>query len=326
MTLKTNTETRLSINIAGIKMKNPIMPASGCFGFGREYSKFYDLNILGGIAVKATTLEPREGNPTARVAETPGGMLNSIGLQNPGLEKVIDEELAFLSEKLNLASTRDKVKRLQNDDTKVFVNVAGKTIEDYIEVCDKLSKESSVHAIELNVSCPNVKDGVSFGVDAQSLSDLTREVKKVCDLPLFVKLSPNVTDIVSIAKATEKAGADGLSMINTLLGMRIDLNSRKPVLWRGSGGLSGPAIKPVAVRMIYEVSQEVKIPIIGMGGISNVDDVLEFLYAGASAVAIGTANFVDPFVCPEIINGLEAKLDEMGVANVSELVGQAWAT
>lgn len=310
-------QAKLETEIAGLKLKNPIMPASGCYGFGREYAKFYDLNLLGGIAIKATTLEAREGNPTSRVAETAAGMLNSIGLQNPGLDKVISDELAFLDKTLNEESS-DEIS------TKIFANVAGQTVEDYVEVCEKLSQEKMVHAIELNVSCPNVKDGISFGADAKSLANLTSEVKKVINVPLFVKLSPNVTDIVSIAKATEKAGADGLSMINTLLGMRIDLNTRKPILWRKSGGLSGPAIKPVAIRMIYEVSQEVNIPIIGMGGIAELDDIIEFFLAGASAVAVGTANFVDPFVCPELITQLESRLDEMGVQHFNELIGAAW--
>lgn len=289
-------------------MKNPIMPASGCFGFGRDYAKFYDLSLLGGIAIKATSVESREGNLTPRVAETGAGMINSIGLQNPGLEKVIKNELEFLKQY----------------DTKIFANVVGNTVEDYIEVCDKLSKVDNVSAIELNVSCPNVKNGIHFGSNEKELEALTREVKKVSDLPVFVKLSPNVTDVVAMAKAAERGGADGLAMINTLMGMRIDLKTRKPVIARKKGGLSGPAIKPVAIRMIYDVSQEVKLPIIGMGGVMDVDDVLEFLYAGASAVAVGTANFIDPMICPEIITELETRLTEMGVGSVSELVGAAW--
>ena len=289
-------------------MKNPIMPASGCFAFGRDYAKLYDLSLLGGIAIKATSVEAREGNLTPRVAETPGGMINSIGLQNPGLEKVIKNELEFLKQY----------------DTKIFANVVGNTVEDYIKVCEELSRVSNVSAIELNVSCPNVKNGIHFGTNEVELEALTREVKKVSSKPVFVKLSPNVTDVVAMAKAAERGGADGFSMINTLMGMRIDLKTRKPVIARKTGGLSGPAIKPVAIRMIYETSQAVKLPIIGMGGIMSVDDVLEFLYAGASAVAVGTANFIDPYACPEIISGLEARLLELGVKSVEELVGAAW--
>lgn len=298
----------LAVDLAGIEMKNPIMPASGCFGFGKEYAKFYDLSILGGIAMKATSLEPREGNWTPRVAETASGMINSIGLQNPGVEKVIENELKFL-EQFN---------------TKIFANVVGHSIEEYCAVAEKISAVHNVSAIELNVSCPNVKDGIHFGTNENLLSTLTKEVKKVSSKPVFVKLSPNVSDVVSLAKACEDAGADGLCLINTLLGMRIDLKTKKPIIARGSGGLSGPAIKPVAVRMVYEVSQKVKIPIIGMGGIMNADDVLEFLYAGASAVAVGTANFIDPFVCPEIITNLEAKLKASGVKSIKEIVGLSW--
>lgn len=304
----TKNNSKLRINLAGIEMNNPIMPASGCFGFGRDYAKFYDLSILGGIAIKATSLEPRQGNWTPRVAETAAGMINSIGLQNPGLEKVLELELEFLKQY----------------DTKIFANVVGNSVEDYIQVSERLSKHSHVHAIELNVSCPNVKNGIHFGSNEKELEHLTKEVKKVSSVPVFVKLSPNVTDITAMAKAAQQGGADGLSMINTLMGMRIDLKTRKPLIARKTGGLSGPAIKPVAIRMIYEVSQVVNLPIIGMGGIMDADDVLEFLYAGASAVAVGTANFIDPFVCPEIIKGLESKLLEMNIDSISELVGVAW--
>ncbi len=301
-------KSKLTTKIAGIQMTNPIMPASGCFAFGREYAKFYDLSILGGIAIKATSLEPRSGNDTPRVAEVDSGMLNSIGLQNPGLDRVINEELKFL----------------EQFDTKIFVNVVGNSIDDYVAVTERISRVANVAAIELNVSCPNVKNGIHFGVNETLLADLVKAVKSVSVKPVFVKLSPNVTDIVVMAQAAESAGADGLSLINTLLGMRIDLNTHKPVLARGSGGLSGPAIKPVAIRMIYEVSQRVSIPIIGMGGIMNVDDVLEFFYAGASAVAVGTANFIDPLVCPEIIKTLEAKIDQLQVSSIKDLVGLAW--
>ncbi len=304
---RTETVDRLRVRLGDIEMKNPVMPASGCFGYGREYAQFYDLSKLGGIAVKATTVEERLGNPTPRVAETPSGMLNSIGLQNPGMDRVINEELPWLKQ----------------FDIPVFVNIAGTTVEDYVEVAEKISQRPEVAALELNISCPNVKcGGISFGTDPNVAADLTREVKRVSRVPVFVKLSPNVTDIISIAEKVEQAGADGLSMINTLLGMRIDLKTRRPVLANQSGGLSGPAIKPVAIRMIWEVSHSVKIPIIGMGGIQSPEDVVEFFLAGASAVAIGTANFVNPYICPEVINGLPRLLDKLGVNEISELTGK----
>ncbi|WCK53051.1 dihydroorotate dehydrogenase [Aneurinibacillus sp. Ricciae_BoGa-3] len=301
---------RLAVSLAGIEMKNPIMPASGCFGFGREYAQFYDLNQLGAIAVKATTVEERQGNPAPRVAETPGGMLNAIGLQNPGLDEVMESELPWLERFGQLP---------------VIVNVAGTVSEDYIAVAERISQASNVAAIELNISCPNVKcGGITFGTDPVIAAELTSAVKEVSRVPVFVKLSPNVTDVASIAKSVERAGADGLSMINTLLGMRIDLKTRKPILANKTGGLSGPAIKPVAIRMIYEVSQQVNIPIIGMGGIQSADDVIEFFMAGASAVAIGTANFVEPMICPQIIADLEEKLDQYGVDTIAELTGAGW--
>lgn len=301
---------RLAVFLAGLNLKNPVMPASGCFGFGREYAAFYDLNRLGAIVVKATTMEERLGNPVPRVAETPGGMLNAIGLQNPGVEEVMKTELPYLE---------------QFKDLPVIVNVAGTEIEDYVDVAERVSEASNVSAIELNISCPNVKcGGITFGTDPGIAGELTAAVKKVSKVPIFVKLSPNVTDIVPIAQAVEAAGADGLSMINTLVGMRLNLKTRRPIIANGTGGLSGPAIKPVAIRMIYQVSQQVNIPIIGMGGIQNAEDVLEFIMAGASAVAVGTANFVDPFVCPNIIDELEQKMDEYGVSSIQELVGAGW--
>lgn len=301
---------RLAVFLAGLNLKNPVMPASGCFGFGREYAAFYDLNRLGAIVVKATTMEERLGNPVPRVAETPGGMLNAIGLQNPGVEEVMKTELPYLE---------------QFKDLPVIVNVAGTEIEDYVDVAERVSEASNVSAIELNISCPNVKcGGITFGTDPGIAGELTAAVKKVSKVPVFVKLSPNVTDIVPIAQAVEAAGADGLSMINTLVGMRLNLKTRRPIIANGTGGLSGPAIKPVAIRMIYQVSQQVNIPIIGMGGIQNAEDVLEFIMAGASAVAVGTANFVDPFVCPNIIDELEQKMDEYGVSSIQELVGAGW--
>jgi dihydroorotate dehydrogenase (NAD+) catalytic subunit len=301
--------SRLNIELPGLTLKNPIMPASGCFGFGREYSQFYDLSKLGAIMIKATTVEPRFGNPTPRVAETSSGMLNAIGLQNPGLEKVVGNELPWLSQY----------------DVPIIANVAGSLEEDYIEVASQISKASNVHALELNISCPNVKTGgIAFGTIPEVAKQLTRKVKEVSEVPVYVKLSPNVTNIVEMAKAVEDGGADGLTMINTLVGMRLDLKTGKPILANRTGGLSGPAIKPVALRMIYEVSQAVGIPIIGMGGIESAEDVIEFFYAGASAVAVGTANFVDPFVCPTIIEELPILLDQLGYEHISECRGRSW--
>ena len=300
----------LTIDLPGLAMKNPIMPASGCFAFGQEYARFYDLNVLGAIAIKAATLEPRFGNPTPRVAETTAGMLNAIGLQNPGVDKICEKEIPALK---------------QLCETPILANIAGSTEEDYVEVARKLGSGDHVSALELNISCPNVKEGgIAFGTDPEVAARLTEKVKQASNVPVYVKLSPNVADIVGMAKAIEQAGADGLSMINTLLGMRLDRKTGKPILANRSGGLSGPAIKPVAIRMIYEVSQAVSIPIIGMGGIQTVDDVIEFLMAGASAVAIGTANFVDPFVCPSLIEQLPAALDERGVSDINELIGKSW--
>ena len=301
--------SRLSIDLPGLSLKNPIMPASGCFGFGREYSQFYDLSKLGAIMIKATTPEPRYGNPTPRVAETDAGMLNAIGLQNPGLDKVISEELPFLS----------------SYDVPIIANIAGSMVEDYVQVAREISKAPNVHALELNISCPNVKEGgITFGTDPEIAKGVTKAVKEVSEVPVYVKLSPNVTDIVEMAKAVEDGGADGLTMINTLVGMRLNLKTGKPIIANKTGGLSGPAIKPVAIRMIHEVSQKVSIPIIGMGGISNAEDVIEFFYAGASAVAVGTANFVDPFVCPTIIDELPALLDQLGFEHISECTGRSW--
>lgn len=299
----------LEINLAGITLRNPVMPASGCFGFGREYARFYDLSVLGAVVVKATTVEPRYGNPTPRVAETPAGMLNAIGLQNPGLDKVVNEELPWLAQY----------------DVPVIANIAGNTEEEYVRLADVLSRQPNVKAIEMNISCPNVKvGGITFGTDPKMAAQLTKAVVAVSQVPVFVKLSPNVTDIVEIALRVEDAGAHGLSMINTLVGMRIDIRRRKPVLANVTGGLSGPAIKPIALRMIWEVSQRVNIPIIGMGGIMNADDVIEFFLAGASAVAVGTANFVNPNVCPEIIQQLPERLAALGVRRIADLTGLAW--
>jgi dihydroorotate dehydrogenase (NAD+) catalytic subunit len=301
--------SRLNIELPGLKLRNPIMPASGCFGFGKEYSQFYDLSVLGAIMIKATTVEPRYGNPTPRVAETTSGMLNAIGLQNPGLEKVVKEELPWLSQY----------------DVPIIANVAGSIEEDYIEVARRISIAPNVNALELNISCPNVKTGgMAFGTIPEIAKNLTRKVKEVSDVPVYVKLSPNVTNIVEMAQAVEAGGADGLTMINTLVGMRLDLNTGKPILANRTGGLSGPAIKPVAIRMIYEVSQVVNIPIIGMGGIQSAEDVVEFFYAGASAVAVGTANFIDPYICPTIIDDLPQLLDKLGYEHISECRGRSW--
>lgn len=299
----------LNVELPGLRLKNPIMPASGCFGFGREYSGFYDLSKLGAIMIKATTVEPRFGNPTPRVAETSAGMLNAIGLQNPGLEKVVSEELPWLSQ----------------FDVPIIANVAGSAEEDYVAVAKEISKAPNVHALELNISCPNVKTGgIAFGTIPEVAKQLTKKVKEVSEVPVYVKLSPNVTSIVEMAKAVEAGGADGITMINTLVGMRLDLKTGKPILANLTGGLSGPAVKPVAIRMIYEVSQNVSIPIIGMGGIQSAEDVIEFFYAGASAVAVGTANFVDPFVCPTIIEELPDVLERLGYEHISECTGRSW--
>ncbi|HHU92685.1 MAG TPA: dihydroorotate dehydrogenase [Halanaerobiaceae bacterium] len=298
----------LQVTLPGLELKNPIIPASGCFGFGEEFAELYDLNQLGGIMIKAATVKARIGNPTPRIAETYGGILNAIGLQNPGVEAII----------------RDKLPWLAQFDLAVIANIAGDTMEEYEELGRRLSDNEVVKALELNISCPNVeKGGLAFGTDPDIAAELTARVKKVASKPVYVKLSPNVTDIVRIARAVEEAGADGLSMINTLLGMRIDLKSGKTILANGTGGLSGPAIKPVAIRMIYQVYKEVQIPIIGMGGIQQARDVLEFLYAGASAVGVGTANFIDPYVCPRIIRELPELLAGHGFTSVQEAVGYA---
>lgn len=299
--------TNLAVHLPGLELKNPIMPASGCFGFGREYSTFYDLGKLGAVMMKAATGTGRLGNPTPRVAETASGMLNAIGLQNPGVEKIIENEVPFLA----------------TYDTCIIANIAGSTLEEYEKVASTFNETNLVHALELNISCPNVKEGgIQFGTDPSMAATVTEIVKKASNLPVYVKLSPNVTNIVEMAKAVEAAGADGLSMINTLTGMQIHLPSRKPLIANKTGGLSGPAIKPVAIRMIYEVKQHVDIPIIGMGGVTNAEDVLEFLLAGASAVAVGTANFSNPYICPEIIDALPETLERYGFSSVEEAIGK----
>ncbi|MCY8464561.1 dihydroorotate dehydrogenase [Bacillus atrophaeus] len=299
----------LKVELPGLQLKNPIIPASGCFGFGKEYARFYDLSLLGAIMIKATTKEPRFGNPTPRVAETGAGMLNAIGLQNPGLESVLHNELTWL----------------EQFDTPIIANVAGSQVEDYVEVAEQISKAPNVNALELNISCPNVKTGgIAFGTNPAMAAELTKAVKKVSQVPVYVKLSPNVANIAEIAVAIEEAGADGLTMINTLIGMRLDLKTGQPILANKTGGLSGPAVKPVAIRMVYEVSQAVNIPIIGMGGVQTAEDAFEFLLAGASAVAVGTANFVNPFACPEIIGQLPDVLQKYGYQSVVECIGRSW--
>ena len=295
---------RLAVKLPGLNLKNPVIPASGCFGFGREFAEYYDLSRLGSIMIKAATDEPRIGNPTPRVAETPGGMLNAIGLQNPGVDVIIERELPFL----------------EQYDLPIIANVAGKTLEEYVTVAEKISKAPNVAALEINISCPNVKEGgIAFGTDANVAAQLTKAIKEVSSVPVYIKLSPNVTNVVEIAKAVEAAGADGITMINTLLGMRFDLKTGKTILANGTGGLSGPAIKPVALRMIHDVYKNVNIPIIGMGGIETAEDVLEFLYAGASAVAVGTANFINPYACVDIIDRLPEVLDKYGFEKLSEI-------
>lgn len=301
----------LTVPFLDMNFKNPVMPASGCFSFGREMAAMYDLNRLGAIVVKATTLDERQGNKTPRLAETAAGMLNSIGLQNPGVERVMSEELPYL---------------MQFNQLPVIVNVAGTAIEDYVMVVQRLSDMDSITAIELNISCPNVKcGGIQFGTDPAMAQSMIRAIKEVARMPVIVKLSPNVTDIVQMAVACEEAGADALSLINTLIGMQIDVEHKRPLLANGVGGLSGPAVKPVAVRMVYEVSSAVSIPVIGMGGIMTGVDAIEFLMAGASAVQVGTANFVDPYACIRIIDELGVWCDAHGVRAVTELIGAAKA-
>lgn len=293
------------VKIAGVTFKNPVMTASGTFGSGMEYSDFVDLNRLGAVVTKGVANVPWEGNPTPRVAEVYGGMLNAIGLQNPGIDVFIERDLAFL----------------EKYDTNVIVNVCGKTVEDYLEVVERLS-DTDVSMLEINVSCPNVKEGaIAFGQKADSLYDITSQIKKKARQPVIMKLSPNVTDITEMAKAAEAAGADALSMINTITGMKIDIHRKKFVLANKTGGMSGPAVKPVAVRMVYQTAQAVKIPIIGMGGIGSAEDAIEFLLAGASAVAVGAMNFVNPYTTVEVVEGIEAYMKQYGIENVTELVG-----
>ena len=294
------------VTIAGVEFKNPVMTASGTFGSGMEYSDFVDLNKLGAVVTKGVANVPWPGNPTPRVAETYGGMLNAIGLQNPGIDVFIERDLAFL----------------KNYDTKVIVNVCGKSVEDYIEVVEKLGDQDNVAMLEINVSCPNVKEGaIAFGQKADALMHITSEIKKKAKQPVIMKLSPNVTDIAEMAKAAEAAGADAISLINTITGMKIDINRRKFALANKTGGLSGPAIKPVAVRMVYQVANAVKIPIIGMGGIASAEDALEFIMAGATAVSVGAMNFVNPYTTVETIEGIEAFMKKNQVEDINSLIG-----
>ena len=298
---------RLGVNLCGIELDNPIIPASGTFGYGYEFAELYDINILGTFSFKGTTKEPRFGNPTPRIAECKNGMINAVGLQNPGVEKVILEELPKLKKCFN---------------KKVMANVSGFSVEDYAYTCEKLDKEEQVGWLEVNVSCPNVHGGgMSFGTCPEAAAQVTAAVKKVTKKPVIIKLSPNVTDIVSIAKACEDAGADGISLINTLLGMRIDLRTKKPVIANKMGGFSGDAIFPVAVRMVYQVANAVKIPVVGMGGVSSAEDVIELMLAGATAVEVGAANLIDPYVCQDIINDLPAVMDKYKIKTLSEIIG-----
>ena len=294
------------VTIAGVEFKNPVMTASGTFGSGMEYSDFVDLNKLGAVVTKGVANVPWPGNPTPRVAETYGGMLNAIGLQNPGIDVFIERDLAFL----------------KNYDTKVIVNVCGKSVEDYIEVVEKLGDQDNVAMLEINVSCPNVKEGaIAFGQKADALMHITSEIKKKAKQPVIMKLSPNVTDITEMAKAAEAAGADAISLINTITGMKIDINRRKFALANKTGGLSGPAIKPVAVRMVYQAANAVKIPIIGMGGIASAEDALEFIMAGATAVSVGAMNLVNPYTTVETIEGIEAFMKKNQVEDINSLIG-----
>ena len=298
-----------SVTLSGLALSNPVIPASGTFGYGYEFAEWYDINLLGSFSFKGTTKEPRFGNPTPRIAECENGLINAVGLQNPGVEKVISEELPKLAKCFSKP---------------VMANVSGFSVEEYRYTCAKLDKEEQVGLLEVNVSCPNVHGGgMSFGTSPESAATVTRAVKEVTKKPVYIKLSPNVTDIVSIAKACEDAGADGISLINTLLGMRIDLKTKKPVIANKMGGFSGPAIKPIALRMVYQVYEAVNIPIIGMGGVSSAEDVLEFMLAGATAVEVGAANLIDPFACKKIVENLPLVMEKYGINKLSDIIGGA---
>ena len=298
---------RLSVNLCGTELSNPVIPASGTFGFGYEFAELYDINCLGTFSFKGTTAAPRFGNPTPRIAECPAGMINAVGLQNPGVDKVISEELPKLKKCFRKP---------------VMANVSGFSLEEYAETCEKLDKEEQVGWLEVNVSCPNVHGGgMAFGTDPAAAASVVRAVKAVTTKPVIIKLSPNVTDIVAIAKACEEAGADGISLINTLLGMRIDLRRRRPVIANTMGGYSGPGIFPLAVRMVYQVARAVSVPVIGMGGVSCAEDVIELMLAGATAVEVGAANLIDPFACKKIVEALPAALDKYGIENLRDIIG-----
>lgn len=298
----------LDVDLGFMKIKNPVMPASGCFGFGKEYSEYYNLDILGAIVVKATTTEVRKGNLTPRIAETPAGMLNSIGLQNPGVDKVLSDELVWL-EKFT---------------SPIIVNIAGSSLEDYVEVARRLNDAKNISALEVNISCPNVKaGGLAFGTDPIIAGQVIAAVKKVSNFPIIAKLSPNVTSVVEIARSVEAAGADSISLINTLLGLAIDTKKQKPILANIAGGLSGPAVKPIGLRMVWEVSSSVKVPVIGIGGIMDGNDAIEYLLAGASAVQVGTANFTNSYACPDIIQGIDAYMTKYNIENLSSIIGKA---
>ena len=299
----------MKVTLCGIEMDNPIIPASGTFGYGYEFAELYDINCLGSFSFKGTTKDPRFGNPTPRIAECPAGMINAVGLQNPGVDKVISEELPKLKKCFHKP---------------VMANVSGFSVEDYAYTCELLDKEEQVGWLEVNVSCPNVHGGgMSFGTSPEAAATVTRAVKAVTKKPVIIKLSPNVTDIVSIAKACEEAGADGISLINTLLGMRIDLRTKKPVIANKMGGFSGSAIFPVAVRMVYQVAHAVKIPVVGMGGVTTAEDVIEMMLAGATAVEVGAANLVDPYACCDIVRDLPAVMEKYGIKSLSEIIGMA---
>jgi len=297
------------VNLCGIELDNPVIPASGTFGYGYEFAELYDINILGTFSFKGTTKEPRFGNPTPRIAETPNGMINAVGLQNPGVEKVISEELPKLGKSFNKP---------------VMANVSGFSVEEYVYTCEKLDKCEQVGWIEVNISCPNVHGGgMAFGTTPEGAAEVTRAVKAVTKKPIIIKLSPNVTDIVSIAKSCEAAGADGISLINTLLGMRIDLRTRKPVIANKMGGFSGPAIFPVALRMVYQVAHAVNIPVVGMGGVSSAADVIEMMLAGATAVEVGAYNLIEPYGCKKIIEDLPEVMKKYRIESLSEIIGGA---
>ena len=299
----------MKVNLCGIEMDNPVMGASGTFGYGYEFAELYDINVLGSFSFKGTTKEPRFGNPTPRIAETPCGMINAVGLQNPGVEKVISEELPKLAKCFNKP---------------VMANVSGFAVDEYVYTCEKLDKEKQVGWLEVNVSCPNVHGGgMSFGTSPEAAAEVTRAVKAVTTKPVIIKLSPNVTDIVSIAKACEEAGADGISLINTLLGMRIDLKTKKPVIANKMGGFSGSAVFPVAVRMVYQVANAVNIPVVGMGGVSSAEDVIEMMLAGATAVEVGAANLVNPYECRDIIADLPETMKKYNITSLKEIIGGA---